>query len=149
MFKKNFIWFVLLLSFNIAYAINTQTSLSSNREIARAFFEAVVNEKDFSKAVQYMGDTYIEHDPEGTDGPEGLNAYIQHLREHFPQSLVEVKRTIVDGDYILFHVHSILIPGTRGQAIIDMFRLKEGKVVEHWDVTQDIPEKSANENGMF
>lgn len=62
---------------------------------------------------------------------------------------MEIKRTLVDGDYVLFHVHSILTPGTRGQAIVDIFRLDNGKVVEHWYVTQQIPENSANPNRMF
>ena len=120
-----------------------------NKRIATEFFEAIVNKKDFQLAEKYLGSWYIEHDPEGTDGPKGLQAYIDFLQANFPNSHVEVKRVIADGDYVIFHVHSILIPGTRGQAITDLFRLDHGKVVEHWDVTQDIPEKSANANGMF
>jgi predicted SnoaL-like aldol condensation-catalyzing enzyme len=129
------------------YAENKE--LQDNKEIATKFFESIVNEKDFDSASQYLGPWYIEHDPDGTDGPSGLKAYIQFLRDTFPNSHVEIKRVIADGDYVIFHVHSILTPGTRGQAIVDIFRLKNHKVVEHWDVTQEIPEKSANPNGMF
>lgn len=67
----------------------------------------------------------------------------------FPDSHVEIKRVIVDGDIVAFHVHDVKVPGTRGQAVVDMFRVDHGKVVEHWDVAQDIPEKSANGNGIF
>jgi len=64
-------------------------------------------------------------------------------------SLSEIKRVFADGDYVILHVHSIREPGTRGRAIFDLFKLENGKIVEHWDAVQDIPEKSANENGMF
>ena len=121
----------------------------NNKEIATKFFEAVVNEKNYDAAAKYLGKTYIEHDPVGVDGAVGLNMYIEYLRDKFPDSHVEIKRVIVDGDIVAFHVHEVNVPGTRGQAVVDMFRLDHGKVVEHWDVAQDIPEKSANGNGMF
>jgi predicted SnoaL-like aldol condensation-catalyzing enzyme len=54
-----------------------------------------------------------------------------------------------DGDYVILHVHAVREPGTRGNAIVDIFRLEDGKIVEHWDVVQPIPEKAANANGMF
>jgi len=46
-------------------------------------------------------------------------------------------------------VHAVRVQGTRGNAIVDIFKLEDGKVVEHWDVIQEIPEKAANGNGMF
>jgi predicted SnoaL-like aldol condensation-catalyzing enzyme len=54
-----------------------------------------------------------------------------------------------DGDYVILHVHNVPTPGARGSAIIDIFRLDDGKVTEHWDVRQEIPEKTANTNTMF
>jgi predicted SnoaL-like aldol condensation-catalyzing enzyme len=60
-----------------------------------------------------------------------------------------IKRVLVDGDMVILHVHAIREPGERGVAIVDIFRLENGKIVEHWDVVQPIPEKAANSNGMF
>ena len=71
------------------------------------------------------------------------------LREKFPDSHSEIKRSFADGDYVILHVHAVREPGTRGRAIVDIFRLEEGKIVEHWDVAQDIPEKMPHSNGMF
>ena len=59
------------------------------------------------------------------------------------------KRVFADGDFVILHVHGVREPGERGVAIIDIFRLEKGKIVEHWDVVQPIPEKPANNNGMF
>ena len=67
----------------------------------------------------------------------------------YPQSHSEVKRSFAEGDYVIVHVHAVREPGTRGSAIVDIFRLENGKIVEHWDVAQPIPEKAANSNGMF
>ena len=83
------------------------------------------------------------------DGIEGFKAFLGFLREKFPDSRSEIKRAFADGDYVIVHVHSVREQGTRGRAIVDIFRLENGKIVEHWDVVQDIPEKAANGNGMF
>src|SRR5262249_33239477 len=63
-----------------------------------------------------------------------------------PNNRSEIKRIFADGDYVIVHVHAVREPGTRGNAIVDIFKLENGKVVEHWDVIQPIPEKVANDN---
>jgi len=83
------------------------------------------------------------------DGIEGFKAFLGFLREKFPQSRSEIKRVWAEGDYVIVHVHAVRTPGTRGSAIVDVFKLENGKIVEHWDVIQEIPEKAANNNGMF
>ena len=71
------------------------------------------------------------------DGAEGCKGFIGFLRDKFPQSRSEIKRVFAEGDYVILHVHSVREPGTRGRAIVDIFRLENGKIVEHWDVVQD------------
>jgi predicted SnoaL-like aldol condensation-catalyzing enzyme len=96
-----------------------------------------------------MGDRYKQHNPLVADGPEGLKAFIEFLKTNFPEARSEIKRAFADGDYVILHVHSIRPPNMRGRAIIEIFRLENGKIDEHWDVIQEIPEESANPNGMF
>jgi predicted SnoaL-like aldol condensation-catalyzing enzyme len=112
-------------------------------------YDAVLNQKDFEKASQYLGPRYTQHNPNAADGPEGLKGFIAFLKDKFPNNRSEIKRIFADGDYVIVHVHAVREPGTRGNAIIDIFKLENGKVVEHWDVVQPIPEKAANNNGMF
>ena len=121
-----------------------------NKKNVVEFYNAALNEKDFEKASKYLGATYIQHNPVAADGPEGLNGFIAFLRDKFPNNKSDIKRVFADGNYVIVHVHAVRAPGDRGNAIIDIFRLDDnGKVVEHWDAVQPIPEKAANSNGMF
>ena len=121
----------------------------ANIRTAEAFYDAAINAKDFDKAKAYLGDRYVQHNPQAQDGPDGLKGYIAFLRAKFPNQHNEFLRAFADGDYVIVHVHSVQTPGTLGRAIVDIFKLEKGKVVEHWDVIQDVPEKPANTNTMF
>ena len=100
-------------------------------------------------ASKYFGPRYIQHNPGAPDGIEGFKAFIALRKEKFPNAKGEIKRVFVDGDYVILHVHAVRNPGERGSAIVDIFKLEDGKIVEHWDVVQPIPEKAANTNTMF
>ena len=113
------------------------------------FYEAGLNRKDFDAAAKFFGPRYVQHNPTAPDGIEGFKAFLNFLREKFPDSRSEIKRSFAEGDYVILHVHSVREPGSRGRAIVDIFKLEDGKIVEHWDVVQEVPEKAANSNGMF
>src|ERR1041385_8272167 len=123
--------------------------LEANKKAVVEFYNLALNEKNFEAASKYIGPRYTQHNPLAADGPQGLKAFIGFLRDKFPQSRSEIKRVFADGDYVILHVHSMREPGARGRAIVDIFKLEDGKIVEHWDVVQDVPEKAANSNGMF
>jgi predicted SnoaL-like aldol condensation-catalyzing enzyme len=125
------------------------SSLEANKKAVQDFYDFVINKKDFASARKYMGDRYKQHNPLVADRPEGLKAFIEFLKTNFPDARSEIKRVFADGDYVILHVHSIRPPNMRGRAIIEIFRLENGKIDEHWDVIQEIPEESANPNGMF
>ena len=119
-----------------------------NKEIVKNFYDLIINKKDFETARQYMGHRYKQHNPLVKDYPEGLKELIEFLKINYPEARSEIKRIIAEGDYVAIHVHSIRSPKIQ-RAIVDIFRLENGKIDEHWDVIQDIPETSANSNGMF
>jgi predicted SnoaL-like aldol condensation-catalyzing enzyme len=124
----------------------------SAREVVLDFYEAALNDKDVDRAKEFLGETYIQHNPWVADGPEALLGFVRFRREKYPQSRNEVKRVIAEGDLVALHVHSVLVPGTPGRSIVDIFRVDGDKVVEHWDVIQDIPEARfppINDNGLF
>lgn len=131
-----------------AFAVN-QRQLENNKQIVTDFYNQIINNKNFNNAEKYLGAKYIQHNPTAADGAEGLKGYIQWLQSKFPLAHSEIKKVITENEYVVLHVHVILEPDTRGLAIVDIFRLEDGKIVEHWDVIQDIPENAANANGMF
>ena len=123
--------------------------LEANKKTVLEFYEAGLNKKDFEAAAIYFGSKYIQHNPGAPDGIEGFKGFVSFLKEKFPNSHSEIKKVFAEGDFVILHVHAVREPGTRGRAIGDIFRLENGKIVEHWDVAQDIPEKMPHNNGMF
>jgi len=122
---------------------------ATNKKVVIDFYEKGLNQKDADAALQYVGNRYVQHNPTAADGPEGFRKFVAFLREKFPKSHSDIKRSFVDGDYVILHVNAVREPGTRGSAIVDIFKLENGKIVEHWDVVQPVPETAANKNGMF
>jgi predicted SnoaL-like aldol condensation-catalyzing enzyme len=123
--------------------------LEANKKVVVEFYEKALNQKDYEAAARYFGPRYIQHNPNVPNGPDGLKGLVTLLKEKFPNSRNEIKRVIAEGDLVMLHVHAVREPGQRGTAIVDIFRVENGKIVEHWDVIQPVPEKSANDNTMF
>lgn len=140
---------ILMLFLANGAAIAGSTQEEANRNTVLAFYEKGLNQKDADTALAYVGDRYVQHNPNAADGPDGFRKFIGFLREKFPNSHSEIKRSFVDGDYVILHVHAVREPGTRGNAIVDIFKLENGKIVEHWDVVQPISDNPANNNTMF
>lgn len=143
------LFFVFLTMMVTSINASTAKQQEINKQNVIEFYDQAINQKDFDAASKYLGSRYIQHNPTAEDGSEGLKKFIQFLRDNYPNAHSEIKRVFSDGDYVILHVHSIREPGTLGRAIFDLFRLENGKIVEHWDTVQDIPDKAANQNGMF
>jgi predicted SnoaL-like aldol condensation-catalyzing enzyme len=142
-------WFVPVVMLVMSIVPALAADLEANKKVVLEFYEAGLNKKDFDAASKYLGPKYIQHNPGAPDGIEGFKTFVNFLKEKFPQSHSEIRRVFADGDHVILHVHAVREPGTRGRAIVDIFRLENGKIVEHWDVAQDIPEKMPHNNGMF
>jgi predicted SnoaL-like aldol condensation-catalyzing enzyme len=120
----------------------------ANKNAVLDFYDKALNQKDLEAAAKHFGPRYIQHNPNAEDGIEGFQKFIAWRHEKFPNAKSEIKRVLVDGDMVVLHVHGVREPGELGVAIIDIFQLENGKIVEHWDVIQPVPEKAANGNGM-
>ena len=85
--------------------------MERNKKNVVEFYNAVLNEKDFDKAATYVGATYIQHNPIGADGLDGIKGFIDFLRDKFPNNKSEIKRVFADGNYVIVHVHAVREPG--------------------------------------
>ena len=132
-----------------ATVATTMQNAEENKQVVLAFYNKALNDKDPEGALQYLGATYIQHNPNAEDGQTGFIKYINFIRQNFPQSHSDIKAVFAEGDFVILHVHTVREPGQRGNAIAEFFRLQDGKIVEHWDVIQPVPDKNANGNGMF
>jgi predicted SnoaL-like aldol condensation-catalyzing enzyme len=124
--------------------------IEANRKTALAFYDLAFNQRKPEEAVaKYQGASYRQHNPMAADGAAPFIGFVKWLTGEFPEVKVTFKRTLAEGDMVAVHCHIQRSPTDRGQAVIDLFRFENGKIVEHWDVVQDIPEKAENRNTMF
>ena len=123
--------------------------LEQNRKNAIAFYRTAYS-GDPKKAVElYVGDQYIQHNPGVEDGTGGFIEYFERMQAEYPEKSIEFVRSVAEGDLVALHTHQTW-PGNEEYITMDIFRFDEkGKIVEHWDAVQKIPENAANENGMF
>ena len=122
----------------------------SNRKNAIDFYEMMFNQCEPEQAIAtYVGEQYIQHNPHVANGIQGFIDYFNQMALAYPGKKVVVKRSVAEGNLVVLHCHQIW-PDDLEYAGMDIFRFDDtGKIVEHWDVLQTLPEQSAHENGMF
>ncbi|WP_129792929.1 nuclear transport factor 2 family protein [Sphingosinicella sp. CPCC 101087] len=122
----------------------------ANREIVERFVDLLYRQGRVREAFEtYVHEDYIQHNPLAADGRAAAIAALEPYFASQPEAVREVHRIIVDGDLAAVHVRARQNPQDRGVAIVDIVRLDNGKIVEHWDVIQPVPEQSANPHPMF
>ncbi|ASP17376.1 ester cyclase [Neisseria sp. 23W00296] len=128
-----------------------QSQTERNKANALAFYEMAFNQHRVQEAAdKYVGKSYLQHNPGVADGAQAfVDAFAPFLKEN-PQSRAEIKRVLADGDLVALHVFSRTSPQDKGEAVVDIFRFdKAGKIVEHWDVIQAVPDKTVSGRSVF
>lgn len=125
------------------------SDLELNKKTVIAFYETAFAGNPEQAVADHVGDRYLQHNPQAQDGTDAFIGFVHYLRGGYPQLRLDIKRVLGDGDLVVTHAQLVLNPEEPGRALADFWRLADGKIVEHWDVVQDVPSSSANDNGMF
>ena len=125
------------------------TAEEANRALVIEFYDQFFNRHQVEQAARVVADDYKQHNPDVPDGKAPFVGYFTGYFEDNPQSRARIVRSATDGDLVYLHVHSTTGPQDLGQAVVDIFRVENGIIVEHWDVIQEVPAKAANDNTMF
>jgi len=120
---------------------------ASNKKMVADFYQALFGDKNAAVIDQYIADSYIQHNPSLPDGKEALKQGVAAWFKGQPKDTVDVKHLGADGNFVYIHTKSKM--GNKTFSILDIFRLENGKIAEHWDIMQEVPAKSANAHPMF
>lgn len=121
----------------------------SNRAIVQRFVELFYYKREVRQAFETcVAEDYVQHNPNILDGREAAIAFLEPMFSR-AGSRFDVKRILVDGDLAAVHLHGQPSGNEPGGAVVDLFRLQDGLIVEHWDVLQPMPERSINPHPMF
>lgn len=141
-------FFLVVIS---SYSFADLNPLEANKQLVKNFYKDIIILRNTELVDQYIGDTYIQHNPGIADGKQAL---VKAIKSWGPASDTaaedtEIVRAIAEDDLVVLHVHMKAWRKPRGTALMDIFRVEDGKIVEHWDVIQAVPEAKANSNTMF
>ena len=121
----------------------------ANLKLVLDMFAAVLNPMDSAAVDRFIAPGYIQHNQSVEPGVDALKAFLDMIRAQTPEAVHDVKRAFVDGDHVTVHYHVRRWPGDPGWAVIDIFRVEDGLIAEHWDVMQDVVEGGPNPIGPF
>ncbi|TXF90233.1 hypothetical protein FUA23_06860 [Neolewinella aurantiaca] len=122
---------------------------TTNKQTAEAFYRMAYEGNPAGAVEKYVGSTYIQHNPAVADGPAGFIDYFERMHREYPEKSLRFLRCIAEGDLVALHTHQTW-PGNDQYVTMDFFRFDEdGKIVEHWDAIQQVPNEMAHENGMI
>jgi len=124
-------------------------SLEKNKNSAIAFYKMAYEGNPRFAIKQYVGQEYIQHNPDVADGTNGFIKYFERMQEEYPDKSIDFVRCIAEGNLVALHTHQIW-PDSDEYVTMDFLRFDEnGKICEHWDSIQQIPKSSANPNKMY
>jgi len=122
---------------------------AANLRLVERVYAELLDPMDPDAVDRLVAPGYIQHNPNVATGADALKDMLRRARARHTQADHRVKRMIASGDLVAAHVHLVFEPGTPGLAVVDIFRIQDGRIAEHWDVAQPVATEPKNDNGMF
>jgi predicted SnoaL-like aldol condensation-catalyzing enzyme len=122
---------------------------AANKALVVYFQDQLWNDGNLSVIDKYVSPGYVQHNPTAGNGPDPLRQLVTEVRSAFPQLHITIVRAVAEGDLVVLQENGASVPGGPGQANFDMYRVENGKVVEHWDVLQNEPASTVSGNDML
>jgi predicted SnoaL-like aldol condensation-catalyzing enzyme len=138
-----------IVATNVANAASPGCHLTPKQVVTRFMTQFYVDKKVREAFETWVDPGYIQHNPMAQTGREAAIGFLEPFFTQHPAIHYSILRVIADGNLVAVHSHGVFAPDDRGVAVVDILRVEGCKVMEHWDVVQPVPEKSANTNGMF
>ena len=128
----------------------SRTAVEQRRlDFVLEMYREVLIAQDSSKVDRYISADYVQHSSLAPPGRDSLKAFLDLLRTRSPDASTDIKRAFVDGDFVVVHVHVKRHPGDLGLAVVDIFRVDDRCILEHWDVLMEVPANPVNTNSLF
>ncbi len=121
----------------------------ANHDLVIEMYHQVLIAMDSSAVDRYISPDYIQHSMLAPPGVDALKAFLDDVRAGSPNARQTIHRSFAEGDHVIVHTHVVRWPNDPGLAVVDIFRCENGRIVEHWDVLQEVPANPANPNSMF
>ncbi len=129
------------------HLVNERNQAELNKKLVGEFLQKVVGDLDFKSIPSYIAEDYIQHNPMVADGRQAFTDFATIAFKDLPKSKVDIKRMIAEGDLVSVHTKGNF--NGKDVSIMDIFRIENNMIAEHWDVIQEVPEQSANDHPMF
>jgi len=120
-----------------------------NHDLVMGLFAEVLNPLDSRAVDRFIAPDYIQHSQLAPPGRDALKAFLDWAKGQNPGAVHDIKRSFVEGDHVVVHYHVRRNADDPGLAVIDIFRIEDGLIAEHWDVLQDVASGGPNPNSMF
>ncbi|MGF1431502.1 nuclear transport factor 2 family protein [Kitasatospora sp. LaBMicrA B282] len=115
-----------------------------NKQLVTDYLETVWNQGKVEEAKRFVAENLIQHNPNLPDGLEPLVGFLGGFKTQVPDGKFAIARTAAEGDLVFVHSHFTAAPGHAGMAVVDVFRIEDGLIAEHWDLSTDVPETTAS-----
>jgi predicted SnoaL-like aldol condensation-catalyzing enzyme len=130
--------------------LHKSTQTEKNKQLVLTAYQGLFGDHDLTVIDKYWAKDYVQHNPYMADGRDSVRAYVVKLGiEHWPKARVRFLRVAAEGDLVFIQTVQPRTEQSPEMVIVDIFRVADGKIAEHWDTMQAVPSNATNPRPMY